>query len=366
MSYQTLVQTIDGPQPLGVIKSDGCCPPSLCNIDYCGFICSFLQYLPKGPLWDYWRNSRYADIINSDGACVVGSCYDNPCLTIIDHAIYTAKKLLHVLQNPLQTAIWEASPLTAFNTRQYWLDTFGWEDCFEGPSAFRKLGFPTPYQAVCNALLPHAPCSIESTLYQMSPSIDGNQNPVIDISEQVKAACPADLVLAVQYGILVALKRLEVGIIPTLAAINFVLAPLGVEATISTTDNIGDCAGCNQMSGTIPNCVMADDCSQMTGTSLCAPYQPCIGITLSLINAGRIASGPGITVPLLCETVRLFGSETILASYHFAGIAMPVTIDCPEGTIAGDGTIYPALMAAECIVLSIVPPNVNYTLHRNI
>lgn len=363
MTYQTIIPALDGRQPLGVIQSDGCCPPSLCNIDYCGFICSFLQYLPKGPIWDYWRRSRYNDIINSNGSCVVSSCYDSPCLTIIDHAIYTAKKLLYVLQNPLQTAIWEANPLTAFNTRQYWLDTFGWEDCFEGPDAFKKLGFPTPYQAVCNALLPYAPCDIETSLNQMSPSINGNQNPVIDISQQVKAACPPDLLLAVQYATLVALKRMEIGIIPTLDTINFILAPLGAQVSIAFTDPT-DCVDCNQMAGVPSNCVMQNDCNQMSGSTPCEPYQPCLTITLSLVNDGMIAAGPGITEPLLCETVRLFGNLQISASYSFAGIAMPVTTDCPEGTIAGAGTIYPALMAAECILLSVIPSNVNYKIKR--
>ncbi len=365
MTYQTIVPTIDGPQPLGVIPSDNCCPPSLCNIDYCGFICSFLQYLPKGPIWDYWRNSRYNDIINSDGACVVGSCYDNPCLTIIDHAIYTAKKLLYVLQNPLQTAVWEANPLTAFNTRQHWLNVYGWEDCFDGPNAIAALGFPTPYQAVCNALLPSAPCTSESVLYQMSPSINGNPNPVVDISALVKAACPSNLLLAVQYGIVKALKRLEIGIIPTQDSINFVLESLGVSIAIEITDPINNCAGCFQISGALPDCVMQDDCSQMTGTEACEPYRPCMTVTMSLLNNGTIPAGPGITEPLTCETERIFGNQTIQASYNFAGVAMPVTIDCPAGTIAGAGTIYPAMMAAECILLSVIPSNVNYSIIRN-
>lgn len=366
MAYQTLVPALDGTQPLGVIPSDGCCPPSLCNIDYCGFICSFLQYLPKGPIWDFWRNSRYNDIINSNRSCVVSSCYDNPCLTIIDHAIYTAKKLLSILQNPLQTAIWEANPLTAFNTRQYWLETFGWEDCFEGPDAFKKLGFPTPYQAVCNALLPHDPCSIDTTLYQMSPTINGNPNPVIDISAQVKAACPPDLLLAVQYGILKALKRLEIGIIPTQESINFVLAPLGCAINIALTDPVcidpDDCNP-NQMSGTVLECVMVSDCNQMTASSPCAPYRPCMTVNLYIVD-GDLAAGPGITRFLTCETVKLFGNERIPQTYQFAGIHMPVTLDCPEGTIAGAGTIYPALMAAECILLSLIPSNLNYTIKR--
>lgn len=363
MTYQAIVPAIDGPQPFGVIQDDGCCPPTLCNIDDCSFICAFLQYLPKGPIWDYWRHSRYNDLVSSNGSCVVSSCYDNPCLTIVDHAIYTAKKLLFVLKNPLQTAIWEANPLTAFKTRQHWLDKYGWEDCFDGPGAFKALGFPTPYQAVCNALLPNAPCAADSIFNQMSPSINGNQNPMIDISALVKAACPPDLLLAVQYGILKALKRMEIGVIPTLDVINFILEPLGAHITISTHDPVGNCAGCFQIAPALIECVMQDDCSQMTGDVFCAPYRPCLSITLSPIN-GRIASGPGITEPLRCETEKLFGSQTILASYNFAGIAMPVTTECPPGTIAGDGTIYPALMAAECILLSLLPSSVNYTITR--
>lgn len=352
MSYQTIVNSLDGPQALGVIPRDLCCPPSLCNIDYCGFICSFLQYLPRGPIWDYWRNLKYNEIISTNGACTVGNCTDNPCVTIIDHSIYVAKKLLYILQNPLQTAIWEADPLTAFNTRDYWLSVYGYEDCFEGPTVNGVLGFPTPYQAVCNALLPHAPCDINSTLGQMSPTIDGNQNPVIDISALVKAACPADLLLAVKYAIVKASKRLQPGIIPTLPSMNFILEPLGVVVSSEVTGFL------NQP------CTMLFDCNQMSGAQDCYPNIAEITFTMTTLNSGKIASGNGITRPITCETSRSFGNETITASYEFPGIPMPVTDDCPPGTIAGNGTIYPAMMAAECLLLNMLPPNIVPTIIR--
>lgn len=353
MSYQTIVPTLDGPQPSALYKNDGCCPPSLCNIDYCGFICSFLQYLPRGPIWDYWRRLKYHEIISTKGVCGLNSCDNNPCVTIIDHAIYVAKKLLYILQNPLQTAIWEADPLKAFNTRDYWLSVYGYEDCFEGPGGNPVLGFPTPYQAVCNALLPFAPCDPATLNYQMTATINGNQNPVIDISQLVKDACPADLLLAVKYAIVKSCTLLQPGIIPTLASMNFVLAPLGVSVTSQVT-------GFDQQS-----CLMLFDCNQMTGEKECYPNIPEITFTLHTLNSGKIASGPGITVPLTCETSRSFGNELITASYEFPGIVMPTTVDCPDGTIAGNGTIYPAMMAAECILLNMLPPNIVPTVIRS-
>jgi hypothetical protein len=325
----------------------------------------------------------------------------------VDHAIYTAKKLLYIIQNPLQTAIWEADPLTAFNTRDYWLSSYGWEDCFEGPNINPKLGFPTPYQAVCSALaqggpcapdcnqmsqsiteVPNTtPCSFESTTYQMSPAINPTQNPVVDISEQVKAACPADLLLAVKYGIVVALKRLEIGIIPTLPVINFILSSLGVVASINLIPEetcpvmvddcnqmtgdpwVGPCDPTKILSNNAQQCVMVNDCNQMTGTENCGPYVAGMIITLSLLNGGTIPSGPGITEPLTCATSRNFGSESILASYNFPGITLTfpdVELGCSPTIVCGAGTIYPALMAAECLLLSILPPNINFTLVKEV
>lgn len=367
-----------------------CCPPSLCNIDPCGFICAFMEYMPRGPMWDFWKRYRASQMRNLGNLCTTQSCQDNNlCLTVIDHAIYTAKKLLEVLQNPLQTAIWEANPITAFNTRQYWLDSFGWEDCFEGPAVSKKLGFPTPYQAVCNNLLQLDPCSFSTTNSQMSPEINApnpdqpncstdiaanqmspaipvvNINPIIDISTQVKAACPPNLLLALQWGILRSLVKLSVGIIPNLESINDVLAPLGAGITISFNDMSGDCAmDCNQMSPEFPDCVVTNinDCDQMTGLTNCKPYQPCMSITLANIGT-TLPAGPGITEPLRCDTQKQ-PKTTINSYYEFPGIQIPVMgNDCPAELTIGAGTIWPGTMAAACILMSVIPSNVIYSLN---
>lgn len=353
MSFMSPVPTLDGYQIPGVPADQGCCPPSLCNINYCDFICSFMAYMPSGPLWDFWKRFRADQMREYGDICGMPGCEEIPaCLTIIDHAIYTAKKLLAILQDPLQTSIWESNPLTAFITREYWLSSFGWEDCFQGPSTNAELGFPTPYQAVCNKLLPQSLCAFDTTLYQMTGTGGGNPNPIVNIEALVKAACPAPLVLATQYAILIALKRMQLGVIRNIEGINFILAPLGCAISLVMPDQT-DCPPREQ-------CVMVNDCNQMTGSADCAPYQPCINVVLQ--NLGdTINGGPGITEPYTCENFNQ-AKIPIAASYHFEGVVMPTTEYCPDGTIAGEAQIWPALMAASCILISLLPIYLNYTL----
>lgn len=385
MSY-ALVAGIDGIQTQGTV-ADGlaCCPPDLCNIDTCGFLCSFMAYMPKGPNWDHWKAIRYDQLMSGNDTTGLPECTEpGPCVTILDHAIYTARKLLIILQGPLQTAIWESFPLTAFNTRQTWLDNFGWSDCFDGPNANALLGTPTPYQALCNAMNPPTICALEAgdpDLFQMSPS-EPPANPIIDIEALVRAACPPDLLLAVQYGILLSLCRLQLGISRNLESINFILAPLGAQIAIQITDpQIIGCAesDCAQMSGTPPNCVMQDDANQMTGATVCTPFRPCMNVILTSIPAGTIAAGPGITTPLTCAGGPL---TTIPASYAYSpplpadcnqtgedkncmidcNQMVSAPLDCP--TIEGAGVIWPGVMAAECILFSLLPTWMNYKLIR--
>lgn len=377
-----IVDTLDGKQILGVIPSDRCCPPALCNIDPCDFICSFIAYLPRGPLWDYWKALRIQQIRDNSGDCdLTSDQMDNPCLTIIDHAVYTAKKLLLILQGPLQTAIWESDPLTAFNTRQLWLDNFGYVDCFESLVVSKYIEFPNPYQALCAPTQPYEPCPADDASFQMSGTIGSNPNPLVNIVEEVKAACPSNLLLATQYGILAALSRLQFGIVRTEDNINFILAPLGAKVTFSYPHdwNADTCAmECNQMSADYQYagdncpcgdpvqdfCVMIGDCNQMTGDLNCNPYRPCITVTLTNYT-NFLTGGPGITEALTCATARL-AKTSVTAHYTFDGVEMPEATDCPPGTIAGAGEIWPALMAAECILLSILPTYLNFTITRTI
>lgn len=395
---QRMLRAIDGTTSFA-FGAEECCPPNLCNIDPCGFICAFMEYMPRGPMWDFWKRYRAEQMRNLGDLCTLQSCQQNDmCLTVVDHAIYTAKKLLEVLQNPLQTAIWESNPLTAFNTRQYWLDTFGWEDCFEGPSHNKQLGFPTPYQAVCHDLVQIDPCLFNTTSSQMTPELDipipplpcptnlaENQltptpgfigvDPLLDITAQVKALCPPDLLLAVQYGILRALVRLSVGVIPNFENINEVLSYVGAAMTISFNDSTPGCAQeCNQMSPDFPECVMTNinDCNQMDASDWasddslhtirnCRPYQPCMNINLSSTGT-TLPAGPGITEPLRCETLKL-PKTTVNSFYEFPGIqVLTVGPDCPSEITIGAGTIWPGTIAAACLLLSMIPSNVKYTL----
>ena len=346
----TIQNTIDGQQICTVLPPSGCCPPSICNLNLTAFVCSFLAYMPKGPLWDYWKRIKVEQL--NSGVIDPYLETENPaCLTLIDHAFYTAKKLFRILTGPLQTVIWESNPLTAFVTRQYWLDLFGWSDCFSGPSANVKLGFPTPYQAVCNALLPTGLCPPPTEYAQMSGNSAGIPNPIRDIEETVKKRCTAPLTLAVQYAILVAIKRWQLGVIKNQDGINFILEPLGAKITVTNT-------------GVLPACqpVMEHDCNQMLGNAYCSPYRPAMVIDLFSTET-TLPGGPGITESLSCSNIQQPLTK-IPASYVFPGVIMPVTKDCPPGTIAGGGTIWPGLLAAECILVAILPFSLNYTINR--
>jgi hypothetical protein len=273
-------------------------------------------------------------------------------LTLIDHAAYTATKLYNILRGPLQSSIWESNPLTAFVTRQNWLNSYGWIDCFSGPSSNAALEFPTPYQAVCNALLPSSLCSPGEGLNQMTGNNTASlPNPVINIETLVKEACPVDLTNAVEYGILCAIQRLQLGVIKNIDGINFILAPLGASISVVNTGVETVCQN-----------VMVYDCNQIPGTTPCDPKRPKMTIALSQ-NSITLPAGPGITEPLSCDNIQT-SKTTVYASYYFEGVAMPTTADCPDGTIAGAGTIWPGLMAAECILFSILPYYLNYSVNR--
>lgn len=351
-----ICDTIDGPAICTVIPPNNCCPPTICNLEIISFICSFFAYLPKGPLWDYWRRLRVEQLAaaNEDDLAyplVTDQQTENAnCLTIINYAECTARNLFYILRNPFITIVFESDPTTAFYTRQKWLDDYGWNDCFSGPSASPQLGFPTPYQAVCNALLPPSLCPSPDEYSQMTGTGDIS-NPIIDIETFVKAACPPDLQAAVEHAILVSMKRNEIGVIKNADGINFILAPLKSSITIVNSGNVKDCQE-----------VMVGDCNQMMGNEPCVIYRPTLHIKLSHFQ-DTIDAGPGITEPLTCDNIQNQPTQ-IPISYYFNGIIMPETTDCPPGTLRGNGVICPALMAAECILTAILPSHIRYDIER--
>ena len=121
-----LTQAIDGAVLAGRLPPDLCCPPSVCAIDDCAFVCNFVQAaLPDGPLWEHakhdFNTSRMPDCTAAPGAPI--------CPSLVGHASFVAKMTLYHIRNAIWPAVREASPFTAWTTRQYWLDRWGWSNC---------------------------------------------------------------------------------------------------------------------------------------------------------------------------------------------------------------------------------------------
>lgn len=302
---------IDGPVSVGILPRDGCCPPSLCNISLCGLACDFVHQLPRGPLWD--KPKHLAMSYYQSAGCVIGGCAATICNSLVSHAIYTAERLWSALMDGLWPAIRESDPFTAFDTVDDWLARLGWRNCFESACRDPKLGIKTPLEVMglCGCAIYEPP------------------------------TFPAELVLAVKIATLQSLARLNLGISPNLAAINFVIAPLGAVLTaqsLSITDISapGDCVtvpiGCANQPAVLP---LQDPISPCCPRQDHPVWQICY-TAQTLPKPIRMGCDlPDANVP---------NAQTIPAYYD-------TTANDPAGLPA---RIWPGLLAAECIVRSII------------
>ena len=63
------IQTSDGRQNCGTLPDTvECCPRPLIEIDRCGLMCSFVELLPNGPLWDVPKARALAWLRSGDCA----------------------------------------------------------------------------------------------------------------------------------------------------------------------------------------------------------------------------------------------------------------------------------------------------------
>lgn len=312
------VAGIDGMTTAAVLLADGCCPPDLCQISPDALICNFIHMLPRGPLWDRAK----AEALNKHGGTCTSTgyqlipCGPAPCNVIVDHAIYSAQKLYHVLLDALWPALREANPATAHDTLDSWLERLGWRDCFDCACRDDRMTGLSP---------------IEILGYD-----DGCYAPLCCPPE-----VPADLVMAVKKGIVLSLVRLNMGIIRNLAAINFVIAPLGAQVLPGVQTAIDLTAhSCHPDTGDGSE-TQPPDCPntmQSFGFTVCN-----LGTTLP--KATRLNCPPREGDPI-DGTVQAF-----------------VNRDCPE--VPGDTqVVWPGVMAAECIVRSLMPPGSRITLTR--
>jgi hypothetical protein len=223
---------IDGRIDVGKLPPDGCCPPSICNIDPCDLVCNLVNTLPSGPLWDQAK----LEALSVDWTI---GC-NNGCTSMVLHAVYVAQ-LLHLhLMAGLWPAVRESNPATAYDTLDEWLERLGWQNCFK--CACECIDDPSelpPFQL-------------------LQP--DGSTVCCPD-------EAPAGLTRAVKRGIAVALWRLRLGVIRNIDSINFVLSSLSAEVTVVRVDGQPKLTVCN-VGDTI-----AGACADMCLRETCAPVQ---------------------------------------------------------------------------------------------
>jgi hypothetical protein len=316
----TTAISIDGRVPVGILPRDGCCVPSISNITLCALICNFVHQLPIGPLWD--RPKMEAFTWANQGGCDTGECPPPQlCGSIVAHAIFTANGLWSTIMDGLAVAIRESDPFTAYDTIDDWLARLGWQNCFASACRSPALGPQTPLEVMGDCCLVNA-----------EPDYG------------------APLTLAVKVGTVHALARLGMGIVPNLDAINFVIEPLGaklipVGPTSTPAPDIGQCPP-----PTDPHCGTSSNPSASGVVDPCCPRTDhpvfridAIASTLPVPYRAVVdvpdANNPDATIPAFYKTQRT---------------------DAP----GLPPKIWPGLLAAECIVRSILSPMRPYEIQR--
>lgn len=194
-----LVAGIDGLVQLGVIPSTGCCPVDPCSLTVESIACSFINLLPKGPLWDKAKEEG----ISCKGWCFPVCPPTNGCSSLVNYAIYTGRRLYDLLISTLQPALREANPYTAWDTMDDWLERLGWIDCYSSSCRDPSLGDLTPYEVIGECGPAFCPPNI-----------------------------PPDLQRIYKRGVINALWKMRHGVARNLAAINFVLEDLYTELVL--------------------------------------------------------------------------------------------------------------------------------------
>ena len=291
------VLTADGCQVgVGEVETtNDCCPIDICNVTSGNVMCSFVGLLPNGPLWDKAKEERMTRYYA--GPCEPEPrCFKGVCASLVDYAIYSGYRLYYLIRGPLWSALRESSPYTAVETLDSWLSLYGWNNWWESLCRDSRLG-KSPLD-----------CDISE------PGIDAcdeNFQPVY-VPE-----IPQQLDLAVKRGIAIALQRLQMQPIKNLCDINWVIEPLGAVLRVP------------------PGPGYLDPCGTDIWWEICN-------------ISDTIESAPG----LACSQ-----SDPIQIPASFEINAL--TFDPATGTCSPTGTekvrIWPAVMAAQAIALSMMP-----------
>lgn len=304
------------------LAASNCCLRSLCDLNACAMMCIFVKLLPNGPLWDRAKSvalERFsAPTCDANGQTLY--CDPNPddeCRTMVDFAAYTGYRFYHLLLEALWPALRESNPATAVTTQQEWLDRLGWEDCFNNACRSNLLGPLTPFE--------------------QEPAADSDTCVPTFIGSDV----PADLQCAVNRGIILALKRLQMSPIPNLCGINWVIEPLGAVLTpYRVLERANDCEKCTNFSGDI-----RDPCNIPADAQfypVAERFEICK--TSETIEAcqGELCSDQ---VPQSIQAWYITEVENCLDARD--------TCHIPDDQ--NFMKVYPGVLAAQCIALSMLP-----------
>lgn len=247
-------------------------------------------------MWDFWKqkSTDYFQMSADPDTC--DPVVDPECPSLVQHAIYSVYKLRDIVHNGLYPAYRESDPTTAVSTLDYWLERMRWQDCYYQGCRSLALGEMTPYEVmtICGPVF----CPVEF---------------------------PDELSCAVKRGILIALTRVNMGVIKNIVGINWVIEPLGAQFVPIETEQTPN-----------PN---PSACDSMCLDDLRYEIRPISGEL------------PGCEDRTVCNA-RGTGS-TVVAFYGSS---------CwPAGM---PNCIWPGLLAAECIVRSLMP-SINVTTNSD-
>lgn len=304
--------TADGCQEVLVPTDLGCCPPPLCGNDLCCTFVAFFNLLPSGPMWDFWKAEAITYFQSNDDPAECPLVANPQCPSIVLHSIYTVLKLRKVVHDGLWVALRESSPYTAVTTLDDHLRRLQWEDCYAQHCRSVLLGEITPLEL-------WSPCG-----------------PIF---------CPPDytpeLELALKKNIAIALTRAGMGVVKNQCGINWVIEPLGAEI-ISDPITLIPCVDPPDEFDPPPDCVdppdefdrpkNCDDCDP----SVCKDQAFIIRPTRDWIEG--VGSGD------VCDANKPF--PRVPSSWDRS-------CDKPAGL---PDKVWPGVLAAECIVRSMLPP----------
>jgi hypothetical protein len=297
------VLTADGCQDIMTRDWYYCCPPPLCGNDLCCTLVAFFNLLPSGPLWDYWKRVAIDYFQVSDDVSQCPLVKDPKCPSLVLHVIYTVLKLRSYVHGPLWVSFRESDPTTVLTTMDYWLERLKWEDCYLQHCRSVLLGDLTPYEVM------------------------GECGPIF---------CPPDfppeLICAVKHNIIIALSRAQMGIIKNQCAINWVIEPLGAAIKSRYT-------------------IKPDQDLPLN------PLEPCDSpcdedMALEICNTKDWIYG--------CDDGDVCTTQETPPKIQ-AYWDWPCAIETPAGL---PQRIWPAVLAAECIVRSMLPSNCPNNIFR--